>query len=144
MMLKQVLVLVFVMIMMVTTASAAEEGDTRIVGTNHNKLSDMAVKSGDNISLVAELEEYGPKSIFGLYDDSTPRDWVSCTLRDLYLEVLDSQGSVVHSDQTKTRFITDEAHFDSFSLSVPGKYTCYIKYEGNLKHCETQFQIYVT
>lgn len=144
MLLKQILTLIFVTIMMITTASAAEEGDTRIVGTNHHNLFDINVKSGDEISIIAELEEYGPKSVFGIYDHDTPRDWVSCTLRDLDMGVSDSHGNVVHTDQTRTRFITDEAHFNGFSLRVPGKYTCYIKYEGNLKHCQTQFQINVT
>lgn len=144
MILKQLLTLIIVTIMMITTVSAVNEGDTRIVGTDHHRLSDLKVKSGQDILIISELDEYGPKSFFGFYDEETPRDWISCTLRDLDMAVIDSQGNIVHTDQTKTRFITDEAHFDSFNLITPGKYTCYIKYAGNLKHCETQFQIIVT
>jgi hypothetical protein len=110
---------------------------------NHQNFKDFNVKKGEVISIVAELEEYGPKSLFGLYDIETPYDWGSCTLRNLDLGIIDSHGNTVHTDRARTRFITDEAHFNDFNLTEPGIYTCYIKYEGYLKHCETQFQINV-
>jgi hypothetical protein len=143
-MLKKALIFLILMSLLVTTVSAAEEGDTRIVGTNQHVLPDIDVGCGEEIKIIAELDEFGPKALFGIYDDLTPRDWSSCTFRDLDLGVTDSAGNLIRTDRARTRFITDEAHFGIFKLNNPGDYICTIKYVGGLKHCKTQFWIHVT
>lgn len=143
-MLKRVLALVFVVSIMVSTASAAVDGDTRIVAPNHHKLPNIKVSCGEKISIEAELQQYGPKKIVLWQNPNPKHEWSSQVLRYLELGVFDNNGNLIFTDQARTKLINGEAHFDKFKINTPGVYTCYIKYSGDIKHCQTQFQIYVT
>lgn len=142
-MLKKVLTMVFIVSIMVSTASAAVDGDTRIVTPNHNKLPNLKVSSGEKIAVTAELQKYGPK-MFQLFNNPNAKhEWTTLVLRYLELGVFDSNGNLVFTDQARTNLLNGEAHFDEFKLDKPGIYRGYIKYAGNYKYCQTQFQINV-
>jgi hypothetical protein len=142
-MLKQVLTLVFIVSIMVSTASAAVDGDTRIVTPSHNKLPNIKVSCGEPVNVVAELQRYGPKMFILWHDPNGKHEWSSLVLRYLELGVFDSKGNLKFTDQARTKFINGEAHFDKFKLDTPGVYTCYIKYSGDYKNCQTKFLIFV-
>ena len=139
-MLRKALVFIILVSMLATTVSAVHFGDTRIMGDNSKPLNDLYVDSGKKIDVTARLEEYRQMLIFVYY----VKDWYSCTLRDVDLGVFDSSGKMVHSDKVRTGFFSATAHFDAFALKDPGDYTCYIKYAGKLKNCQTQFKIHVS
>lgn len=140
-MLRKILVFILFICMLtsITAVSAVQNYDTKIVGTNQHRLPNINVKCGENIEIIAELQEYGPFDIFRIDEG-----WVSLPLRYLDLGVTDSQDKFIHTDKARTRFFTNEAHFGVFKLDNPGYYTCYIKYAGGKKHCQTQFHINVT
>jgi len=143
-MLKQVFILVFIVSIMVSTASAAVDGDTRIVTSNHHYFPNIKVNCGEKITVTAELQKFGPKKFTLWNDPNAKHEWSSLVLRYLDLGVFDDKGNLIFSDQARTKLINGEAHFDKFKLNNPGVYTCYIKYTGDFKPCQTQFKIYVT
>jgi len=139
--LKKTFIFVLMVCFMASTVSAAHIGDTKIVTTDHHKFPNISVRCTESIILIAELQEYGPVPLT-LWPIPYKNTWQSLVLRYLDIGVFDSNGKLVFSDTERTKFITAEAKFDSFELSNPGVYTCYIKYAGDLKPCQTQFKIY--
>ncbi len=139
-MLKKALIFIMLVSMLATTVSAVKVGDTKITDGYYRSFHDLNVNSGEKIEIIAILERYNSKLIF----THSIKDWTPCVLRDLDLGVSDSRGKMIYTDKARTGFFSKTANFSSFKLKEPGNYTCYIKYAGDLKNCQTQFNIHVS
>lgn len=141
-MFKKITVLLMVVFTLSTTASAQGILDTMITGSSDFPLHDYNFTTYDTIEIEAMLYQYN-----NLNDGSSNHNdayWEPQTLRCLDLSVVDSNGTIVHTDQARTRFFTSVAHFGGFKIFSKGQYVCYIKYFGGnngLKDCEAHFNI---
>jgi hypothetical protein len=111
--------------------------DTKIAAKNGEPLQDITVSAGSEIELQARLYWY----YYAV--DSAKATWIPQICRYLNFYVYDSSNNLVWSDTAITNFFTANANPDTFTLNKKGTYTLKVKYEGDLKHCQSTTKINV-
>ncbi|AXV39693.1 hypothetical protein [Methanobacterium sp. BAmetb5] len=111
-------------------------GDTKIIIVNAQPFQEISVSPGSDIELQARLYLF-------YYNNVLKVTWIPQICRYLDFYVYDSSNNLVWSDSAITNFFTANANPDKFTLNKKGTYTLKVKYEGDLKHCQSTTKINV-